>query len=147
MRKKLPILLLTIVFLLQAFIPAVYAASKNEVAASSASFCPFDTTSEGAGKTKPDQLHHFATNKSKTYTPKIKETTDKYGLDLDKGWNKEYLQHQGRHPNEYHDYILDQMKQFDNIAKGDKNKFLELYNQLKQEVINTPEMLTKNYWK
>ena len=49
MRKKLPILLLTIVFLLQAFIPAVYAASKNEVAASSASFCPFDTTSEGAG--------------------------------------------------------------------------------------------------
>ena len=51
MRKKLPILLLTIVFLLQAFIPAVYAASKNEVAASSASFCPFDTTSEGAGKT------------------------------------------------------------------------------------------------
>jgi len=50
MRKKLSILLLTIVFLLQAFIPAVYAASKNEVAASSASFCPFDATSEGAGK-------------------------------------------------------------------------------------------------
>jgi len=50
MRKKLPILLLAIVFLLQVFIPAVYAASRNEAVASSASFCPFDTTSEGAGK-------------------------------------------------------------------------------------------------
>jgi hypothetical protein len=49
MRKKLPIILLAIVFLLQAFIPAIYAASKNEAVASSASFCPFDTTSKGAG--------------------------------------------------------------------------------------------------
>jgi len=49
MRKKLPILLLTIVFLLQAFIPAVYAASKNEAVASSVSICQFDTSSEGAG--------------------------------------------------------------------------------------------------
>jgi len=59
MRKKLPILLLAIVFLLHAFIPAVYAASKNEVAASSASFCPFDTTSEGAGKVETKVIGHF----------------------------------------------------------------------------------------
>lgn len=49
MRKKLPILLLAIVFLLQAFIPAVYAASKNEAVASSALFCQFDTPPGGAG--------------------------------------------------------------------------------------------------
>lgn len=50
MRRKLPVLILALLILLQAFVPAVYAASENEAISSSASFCPFDTTSEGAGK-------------------------------------------------------------------------------------------------
>lgn len=54
MRKKLPILLLALIILLQVFVPAVYAASENEVATSSASFCPFDTTPEGAGQVIDD---------------------------------------------------------------------------------------------
>lgn len=70
--------------------------------------------------TKPNQVHHYATNKNKIYTQEFKDITDKYGLDLDADWNKELLPHQGRHPNAYHDFILDEMKNIDNIANGDK---------------------------
>jgi hypothetical protein len=73
--------------------------------------------------------------------------TKKYGLDLDKAWNKELLPHQGRHPNDYHEYVLDKLNTFDKLAKGDKKKFLQLFEQLKQEVRNNPEMLYKDYWR
>jgi hypothetical protein len=49
MRKKLPVLLIALIILLQAFTPAVFAASKNEVQSQTAYLCPFDPTSEGAG--------------------------------------------------------------------------------------------------
>lgn len=87
------------------------------------------------------------TDKSKSYTPQFQEITNKYGLDLKGAWNKEVLPHQGRHPNAYHDFMLDNVRQFDNIANGDKDLFLDLFNGLKQTVNNNPEMLYKNYWR
>ena len=102
---------------------------------------------EGTGKVKPQQVHHFATNKSKTYTPQIEKITKQYGLDLDEAWNKQLMPHQGRHPNAYHEYVLENLKQFDVISRGDKAKFLKLYEKMKQEIINNPEMLYKDYWK
>ena len=56
------------------------------------------------------------------------------------------MPHQGRYPYAYHDYVYDQMKKIDSIVKGDKDKFLKLYNQMKQKIINNPDMLTKDYW-
>lgn len=50
MRRKLPVLILALLILLQAFVPAVYAVSENEAVSSNVYLCPFDTTSEGAGK-------------------------------------------------------------------------------------------------
>ena len=44
--------------------------------------------------TKPNQVHHYATNKSKTYTPQLEEIANRYGLDLDDAWNKDLLPHQ-----------------------------------------------------
>ena len=106
-----------------------------------------EKTSEGGnGSTKPNQVHHYATNKSKTYTPQLEEITKKYGLDLDDAWNKDLLPHQGRHPNAYHNYVLDSMKQFDDIAQGDKDVFLKLYENLKSNVKANPDMLYKDYW-
>ena len=96
---------------------------------------------------KPNQVHHFATNKSKKYTSQFENITQKYGLDLDGDWNKELMPHQGRHPYAYHDYVLDNMQKFDKIAKGDETKFLKLYDQMKQKIINNPDMLYKDYWK
>ena len=55
-------------------------------------------------------------------------------MNLDDAWNKDLLPHQGRHPNEYHEYILDSMKQFDDIAQGDKDIFQKLFDGLKENV-------------
>ncbi|MGL5084378.1 MAG: RHS repeat-associated core domain-containing protein, partial [Clostridium sp.] len=61
---------------------------------------------EGVSKAKPNQVHHFATNKSKKYTARFNKISNKYKLDLDDAWNKELMPHQGRHPYAYHDYML-----------------------------------------
>ena len=87
--------------------------------------CPY----KGTGK--PLQKHHYATNRSKKYTPQIEAITKKYELDLDDVWNIELLPHQGRHPDAYHEYVLSNIRTFDKIAKGDKRKFLRLFEQLK----------------
>ena len=102
--------------------------------------------SESGTSIKPNQVHHFATNKSKKYTSQFQSITKKYGLDLDGNWNKQSMPHQGRHPYAYHDYVLDNMQKFDRIANGDKTKFLKLYDQMKQKIVNNPEMLYKDYW-
>ena len=62
---------------------------------------------------KPMQNHHIATNKNKRFTPEMGKITNKYGLKLDESWNKEMLPHLGRHPNAYHEWVLEQMKQID----------------------------------
>ena len=105
------------------------------------------TLGESGSVTKPNQVHHYATNKSKTYTPQLEEIANRYELDLDDAWNKDLLPHQGRHPNAYHEYVLDSMKQFDNIAQGDKDIFLKLFDNLKNNVKSKPDMLYKDYWK
>ena len=102
---------------------------------------------ESGSVTKPNQVHHYATNKSKTYTPQLEEIANRYELDLDDAWNKDLLPHQGRHPNAYHEYVLDSMKQFHNIAQGDKDIFLKLFENLKNNVKSNPDMLYKDYWK
>lgn len=67
-------------------------------------------------------------------------------MDLDGAWNKELMPHHGRHPNAYHDYVPDNMQKFDKIAKGDTDKFLKLFDQMKTNIINNPDMLYKKYW-
>ena len=99
------------------------------------------------GLSKPQQVHHFASNKNKTYTQQFKDITKKYGLDLNEEWNKELLPHQGRHPNAYHEFILDELTNIDNIANGDIDIFLELYeSNIKKVIRENPNMLYKEYW-
>lgn len=93
------------------------------------------------------QIHHFLTDKSSKYTAQIEKITKKYGLDLNGVWNKAAMPHQGRHPNAYHDYMMNALKQIDSIAKGDQAKFLKLFENVKNEVLNNPDMLTKKFWK
>ena len=96
--------------------------------------------------TKPNQIHHYATNKSKTYTHQMGEIAKKYGLDLNGKWNKDLLPHQGRHPNEYHEYVLNSMKQFDEVAQGNVDIFFQLYEKMKAYIKANPDMLYKAYW-
>lgn len=91
-------------------------------------------------------MHHYATNKNKTYTPQFEEIANEYELDLNGDWNKDLLPHQGRHPNAYHDYVLDSMKLYDEIAQGNQDIFLKLYENLKINIHANPDMLYKDYW-
>ena len=105
-------------------------------------------SSVGRGGGKVNQVHHFATDKNKKYTQAFQDITDKYGLNLDDDWNKALLPHQGRHPNAYHDFILDEMKNIDNIANGNKDIFLDLYeSEIKSIIRDNPDMLYSSYWK
>ncbi|MEW6173811.1 MAG: RHS repeat-associated core domain-containing protein [Bacillota bacterium] len=95
----------------------------------------------------PRQVHHYATNKHKVFTPQLERIAKKYGLNLDEEWNKELLPHLGRHPNQYHEFVLEGMRRADREARGDKAKFLKLYKKYVREPIQqNPELLRKSGW-
>jgi RHS repeat-associated protein len=95
----------------------------------------------------PMQLHHYATNKSKVYTPRFEKIVQRYGLDLDETWNTGLLPHIGRHPNEYHEFVLDGMQRAATEAGKDTNRFIELFEQyVIQPVKDNPELLRKSGW-
>ena len=68
-------------------------------------------------------------------------------MDLNDDWNIEPMPHQGRHPNEYHEWVIRQMKLIDNLANGEKDIFLELYKGVKQKIRDNPDILRKKWWK
>ena len=96
---------------------------------------------------KPIQKHHFATNKNTKYTPKMKNIVKKYDLDLDGEWNLERLPHQGRHPNEYHKFIYQQMEIIDMMPDMNQRRFINQFEKrVKVPIRNNPDMLNKNFW-
>jgi hypothetical protein len=78
------------------------------------------------GRSLPLQLHHYATNKNTVYTPRFNRIVQRYDLGLDESWNKDLLPHLGRHPNEYHDFVLSGMQKAAQEAGNDTSKFLNL---------------------
>ena len=93
----------------------------------------------------PQQIHHFATNKSKKYTKHFKRIANKFKLDLNGSWNKEALPHRGRHPYKYHDWVLKRMRIASKKAGKDQEKFLNLFEKdIKAEVRKNPELLRKS---
>jgi hypothetical protein len=95
----------------------------------------------------PQQLHHFATNKSQKWTAQMEDIAGSYGLDLDDAWNKQLLPHQGRHPDAYHEWVLERMEEIDEIAQGDRGQFIQLFEELVIEPVQeNPQMLRKSYW-
>lgn len=98
------------------------------------------------GKSKPLQRHHFATDKNKTYTPKFEKIVRNYGLKLNDDWNIELLPHQGRHPNNYHEWVLHHMNIIEQraVTRGD---FIKLFREKIIEPIRLePERLYKKYY-
>ena len=94
----------------------------------------------------PSQLHHYATNKSATYTPAFEKIAAKYGLDLDQPWNTEYLQHLGRHPNEYHDFVLQGMQKADKAAAGNVTRFLKEFETLVKAPVRENTGMLRKIW-
>ncbi|WP_281925840.1 AHH domain-containing protein, partial [Flavobacterium collinsii] len=95
----------------------------------------------------PTQIHHFATNKHSKYTKQMEEVLKKYKLKLSGSWNKAALPHLGRHPNAYHEFVLEGMQKASMQAGNDKAKFLKLFDEyVKQPVIENPNLLRKSGW-
>jgi len=77
----------------------------------------------------------------------MKKIAKQFGFDLNGAWNKELIHHLGRHPNEYHDFVLSGMKQAKKEAGGNTEKFLKLFEEyVKTPVINNPDLLNKTGW-
>lgn len=85
MRRKLPVLILAVVILMQVLSPAVFAVSKNKAESGTASFCSSGLTSEGAGKwTNGDGSIKWPSNSGFEGTPVTKTlkpgtVVDRYG--------------------------------------------------------------------
>jgi hypothetical protein len=77
----------------------------------------------------------------------IHQIADEFGLSLNGAWNKQALPHLGRHPNDYHKFILKGMRDAKAGAGGSQAEFLNLFNQyVKQPVIQNPGLLRKSGW-
>ncbi len=97
--------------------------------------------------TLPLEMHHFATDKNKQFAPAMSKIAEKYGLQLDQPWNKQLMAHSGRHPNEYHQFVLDAMKFADTKAQGNTAEFLRLFNNnVRRPIMENPELLRKSGW-
>lgn len=111
--------------------------------------CPCSNSHSIAGKESPlpIQMHHFATNKHKAFTPRMEKIAKQFGLELNEAWNKKLMHHLGRHPNDYHEFVLFNMKKAAKEAKGDAKVFVELFEEyVKTPVINNPDLLNKSGW-
>ena len=98
-------------------------------------------------KDLPIQMHHFATNKHKAFTPRMEKIAEQFKLDLNGAWNKELMHHLGRHPNDYHEFVLFNMKKAAKEAKGDSKVFLELFEEyVKKPILDNPDLLNKSGW-
>ena len=104
-------------------------------------YTPYDSTD------MEKQWHHIATNKNDYYTPDFEAIASKYNLNLDDDWNKIYIEHQGTHPWEYHDFILERMDDADLKANGNVDIFVSLWRQLGELLQFNPEMLYTEFWR
>ena len=95
---------------------------------------------------KPTQRHHFATHYG-DYGKKFERIASKYGLNLDDTWNLEDILHQGRHPGEYHEWMMKQFREADAFANGSASAFMTYMDNIFSVVKNYPEMLMKDFWR
>jgi len=99
------------------------------------------------GQNNGHQLWDYSKSSNRSENRPLIYIAAKYNLDLDGEWNKDILPHQGRHPNVYHEWVLEQMRIIDNMPNMNQQEFIRQFNiKVKQHIRNNPEMLYKNYW-
>jgi RHS repeat-associated protein len=93
------------------------------------------------------QVHHFLSNVNKIYSPQYEVILKKYGLNVNDNWNKAILPQSGKHPIQYHDFVLDELRKIDAIANGNKEHFLKLFEErIVQPIRQNPDRLYKTGW-
>lgn len=72
----------------------------------------------------------------------------RYNLDLNGDWNIRRLPHRGRHPNNYHQWVLENIREINKMSNMNQTEFIRLFQEkVIIPVSNNPEMLYKRYWK
>jgi len=100
-----------------------------------------------AANARPIQNHHFATPTNKKYTPRMQEIAERQNLSLEGDWNRGQLPHQGRHPDAYHQFVLDSMREADSVAGANQDQFLKLFgDSVREPVLQNPDLLRKAGW-
>jgi len=74
-----------------------------------------------------------------------------YDLDLEDSaheWNVHQIRHRGPHPAEYHEWVLENLEAANDVADGDREVFLRLFDQwVTQKVLADPTIVRVAYWK
>ncbi|MGQ9683063.1 MAG: RHS repeat-associated core domain-containing protein [Anaerolineae bacterium] len=100
-----------------------------------------------AGRGLPREWHHWASDKNKTCTPRFQQILRRYGLSLEDDWNKALMPQRGRHPNDYHEFVLRGMRKAADEAGSEARLFLRLFDRyVVQPVRRNPQMLRKAGW-
>jgi hypothetical protein len=98
----------------------------------------------------PDRYHHIATHYGE-WGVEFQQLLERYGLSVTDGpraWNVYLMPHVGPHPPEYHQWVLDNVRQADRIADGDLSTFLTLFDEwVVQKVLADPTIVRVAYWK
>ena len=109
--------------------------------------CNLDLGGVPCPQNRPLQRHHYATNKHSKYTPQMEEIANQLGLDLNGHWNTEYLPHQGRHPDKFHEFVLENMQQSAFDAGGSTERFIQLFQEHVHDPVRlNPDLLRRIGW-
>lgn len=98
----------------------------------------------------PIETHHLASDKHLSYyTPQFLDFLSAYPtLSLNQSWNLLSMKHKGRHPNEYHKWVLDRMDEADAVAQGDPTVFVAEFTARVTDLVEaSPLMIRAGYWK
>lgn len=98
----------------------------------------------------PLERHHLASDKAFASGREAiaREIAEKFGLELGDTWNlpDEGIRHRGRHPNEYHAYVLGTMQYIAEVA-SDADEFKRLYREMVEDTVRgSPQMLRRRAW-
>lgn len=98
----------------------------------------------------PQQYHHMATHYG-AWGEEFQDIVQTYGLDVEdaaRAWNVFQIPHRGPHPQEYHQWALDNMQEADRQAQGDVAVFKSLFNAWVVDVVKEdPTIVRLAYWK
>jgi len=99
-------------------------------------------------KKLPIQGHHLGTNKGAgPFAKRFSKIVRKFGLESKEMWNLVWLPHLGRHPPEYHRWVIRETKRAAKKAKT-KEQFLRLFDEyVAKPVLANPMMLRAEYWR
>ncbi|MCR6648959.1 MAG: AHH domain-containing protein [Cellulomonas sp.] len=94
------------------------------------------------------QVHHLATDKHKTrWTEEFEEVISQYpSLTLNQDWNLLPMPHRGRHPNAYHQWVLDNATLAAEAAGPDAEEFVRLFETWVKRPIATNPLAVRGAW-